>query len=162
MLSRKLGFKTPMGERFWQRVDKRGPDDCWVWTGAKLGKYGSIFNGKRNIGAHRASLILDGRDPGPLDALHSCHNTLCVNPAHLRPGTAKENARDTIEAGRFVWHHPGFGEKNVNSILSEQEVRQIRSLNNNGMSQTELGEKFGVDRKTIFKVVHRQTWKHVA
>lgn len=41
--------------------------------------------------------------PRPSDshsALHSCDNPLCVNPNHIRWGTAKENAGDMYERGR--------------------------------------------------------------
>lgn len=162
MLSRKLGFKTPLAERFWQKVDKRGPDDCWMWLGAKVGGYGTIWNGKKVIGAHRASLILDGRDPGLLDALHSCHNPSCVNPSHLRPGTEKENAQDAIKARRFVHRHPGFGEKNVNAVLTEMDVRMIRDQYTKGTTLGELGRQYNVSRGAIAKCVHHKTWKNVA
>lgn len=28
--------KRPIEERFWEKVDKRGADECWVWLGATI------------------------------------------------------------------------------------------------------------------------------
>lgn len=161
MRSRKLGFRTPLAERFWPKVDKRGPDECWPWLSTMVGGYGQIWDGEKRIGAHRASLIIDGRDPGNLDALHSCDNPICVNPAHLRPGTEKENAQDSIASGTFVQRHPGFGEANCNSVLTEDEVRQIRMGYKQGASQNGLARSFGVSRATIQKCISRETWKQI-
>lgn len=82
----------PLEERFWMKVQK-GPG-CWEWTAATLGGYGvfSEHHGGKQYKAHRFAYeqvvgpIPDGK---VLD--HRCHNTLCVNPDHLRPVTEKEN-----------------------------------------------------------------------
>lgn len=68
--------------RFLAKADLSG--DCWTWT-ATLDRegYGTFYLG-RNVGAHRASLILHGRDlPDGLDVDHLCRNRACVNPDPL-------------------------------------------------------------------------------
>ena len=78
--------------RFWSKVDKRGPDECWPWMGAKSRKgYGRYFHMYRDVIAHRLSFfIAHGKMPdGVTD--HLCRNRLCVNPAHLEDVTNKEN-----------------------------------------------------------------------
>lgn len=163
MKSRKLGFKTPLAERFWPKVNKRGPDECWLWLGVKVrGGYGQIWDGERTIGAHRAALILDGRNLGALDVLHKCNNPSCVNPAHLRAGTEAENMQDAINAGTFIHHHPGYGEENANVLLCEDAVIQIRRrYKAGGESLASLGREFSVSPSTIAKCIKRKTWKHV-
>ena len=33
-------------ERFWAKVDRRGPDECWIWTGSlSAGRYGGFSSG---------------------------------------------------------------------------------------------------------------------
>ena len=91
-------------------VDRRGPDDCWPWTG-KLTKtpghagYGVYKLGGKGRQAHRWSWEeANGPIPGGLPLDHRCHNAdptcprgdrcqhrRCVNPAHLEPVTAREN-----------------------------------------------------------------------
>jgi hypothetical protein len=88
-----------MEERFWMKVQK-GPD-CWTWTAAILGGYGVFserFRGKQHK-AHRLAYELTvGPIPDGKVLDHKCHNTLCVNPAHLRPVTIKQNNENRISA----------------------------------------------------------------
>lgn len=93
----------PTEQRFWMRVDKRGPDECWDWRGA-LGKrgYGSISVNGTSCHATHFALELDGRSrPSPRHgACHSCDRPSCVNPAHLWWGTQRDNLQDAAQKGR--------------------------------------------------------------
>lgn len=101
-------YMTPeKRERFWARVDKRGPDECWPWTGStnKQG-YGcwSFKSGEGPINAHRIAYGLTHNGiPGRLHILHSCDNPPCCNPAHLDAGTHADNMVDMRVRGRAGW-----------------------------------------------------------
>lgn len=74
--------------KFWIKVDKRGPDECWPWKGArKANGYGSCWNyldGKGTTYPHRIAWRLEhGGIPAGQQVDHLCHNTLCVNVRHL-------------------------------------------------------------------------------
>lgn len=90
--------------RFWEKVDKRGPDDCWLWTGsADRDGYGRQRVGNRPRLAHRVSYALEHGDiPKGLLILHRCDTPACVNPAHLRAGTQQENMAERDAKGRGV------------------------------------------------------------
>lgn len=48
----------PLAERFWEKVDRRGPDECWPFLGSIDGRgYGSIGanGGKPLRRAHRVA-----------------------------------------------------------------------------------------------------------
>jgi hypothetical protein len=91
-------------ERFWRRVDRRGPDECWPWTGhLGVDGYGVLWRRRRVlVRAHRLSLQFKlGRDlPSEVCACHTCDNRVCVNPAHLVEGTRADNNRDMFAKGR--------------------------------------------------------------
>jgi hypothetical protein len=86
---------------FWQRVDVRGPDECWPWTGR------TITNGYGGFGrtsAHRFAWGLANAaevPPGKF-VCHRCDVRLCVNPAHLWIGSHRENMKDATGKGRMV------------------------------------------------------------
>lgn len=84
-------------------------DGCWEWRGPRQTgdepRYGLVsgatrerYDGERY--AHRLALILDGRSPGELFALHHCDNPPCIRPDHLYVGTSADNARDVTERGQ--------------------------------------------------------------
>ena len=91
-----------LAERFWAKVDRCGPKDCWLWTAAKMGiGYGAVWDGKILTGAHRVSWRLhNGTIPKSKFILHKCDVPACVNPAHLYIGTPLDNMLDKVARGR--------------------------------------------------------------
>lgn len=90
----------PLAERFWPKVDKRGPDECWPWIGAvnKQTGYGQIYDGRVMIGAHRAVYLLEvGPIPDGMTLDHRCNRRTCVNPTHLSPCTTQVNTQLAVD-----------------------------------------------------------------
>ena len=80
-------------ERFWQKVDRRGPDDCWPWQGSQTnGGYGHFSVLDKEVMAHRWAYEEEvGPIPDGLTLDHLCRTRLCVNFRHLEPVTGKVN-----------------------------------------------------------------------
>lgn len=92
------------GERFWSWVHIGEPEDCWKWFGAsQLVGYGQFGIKGRNMVASRVSWMLENREiiPKGKIIMHLCDNPTCVNPAHLRLGTPKDNSQDASNKGRL-------------------------------------------------------------
>lgn len=87
-------------------VNDRG---CWIWTGAtNLSGYGQlVFRAKRWMVHRLVYTILVGEIPpdgphGQTVMCHSCDEKLCANPAHLWPGSEKDNMQDCVKKGRLA------------------------------------------------------------
>lgn len=89
------GPRLTWPERIGRYFDELGPDDCWPWTGwcdpkSGYGQYAIPGFGKTT--AHRAVYQARvGPIPEGLVLDHLCENTSCVNPAHMRVCTQREN-----------------------------------------------------------------------
>jgi hypothetical protein len=100
--------KLSVEQRFWSKVDQNGPTmphmdtPCWIWTGSRNENgYGLFWGNGRTAGAHRVSYKwANGDIPAGMQVDHVCHNRACVNPAHLRLATTKQNAENRSGAQR--------------------------------------------------------------
>lgn len=147
--------------RFLKRVNVKGKDDCWEWTGSRNNKewHGQWRNKAGEIElTHRASWrLFKSKIPGGMFVLHKCDNPVCVNPNHLFLGTQSDNCRDMWSKGRA---NPKQlqGEKHGMSKLTAEAVREIRD---SSISGVELARKFGITPTTVCDVRKRRIWKHI-
>lgn len=150
----------PLMERFWGFVDKRGPDDCWEWTGSRHGGgYGLIGINGRSVRTHRFSYeIHKGPIPKGMKVLHTCDNPPCVNPGHLYAGSHQDNMDDKMEKGR---HKVNMGEAHHSAKFTEEHVRDIRKRRADGETGVALAKEYGVTTAAICAIFKRKNWKHL-
>ena len=143
-------------KRFWAKVNRGRPDDCWLWTAARGGNgYGLFRIGRIVQPAHRFSWeIHNGPIPEGLFVLHRCDNPLCVNPAHLFLGTQADNMADRNAKGRT-----SRGEAHGEAKLTEAQVREIRASRE---SQRAIAKRLGVAQTTISDIRKGKTWKLIS
>lgn len=145
--------KTPpdINDQFWPHIEKT--DTCWLWRGARIAAgYGIVRRRGKNIYAHRLSYELHhGEIPPDMHILHKCDNPSCVNPDHLFSGTPLTNTHDAIKKGR----KPG-------GCLTSRDVEEIKKFIEDGISQRELAELFGVCQPHISKIINNKRRKNNA
>lgn len=145
---------TSLTERFWSKVDRRGPDECWLWTAGTQQPYGhgALWDNGRMVGAHRVSWLLHyGPAPRGKWILHRCDVPLCVNPRHLYLGASERNVRDCFERGRSPYQK-----------LTVEQVQAIRaSITGTYGEQAALARAYGVTRSAIGDIVRGRRWAWV-
>lgn len=138
-------------KRFWDKVNKAGPDDCWEWQAYKtrLG-YGSFkFDGKTQLTHRMAYLLTVGDIPTGQKVRHKCDNRACCNPAHLELGTQLENMRDMMQRQRRQYK------------LSPELVRKAREMKDLGLGVCAIGREIGVSHSTISNLLSGKRWGSV-
>ena len=110
--------------RFWSKVAKGEPGECWEWQGATgQSGHGQFWTGERITNAHRmAYRLTKGEIPDGLMVRHACDNPPCCNPSHLLVGTARDNSQDALERGRTA-----RSGSLPQTRLSDAEVAEIRA-----------------------------------
>lgn len=162
-------------EKFMSRVSlPADPNGCWLWMGPrgkrKNKNYGYCHLMKPEQQAHRVSyMIFKGLIPDGAQILHKCDNPPCVNPKHLRAGTAQDNVNDREKRGRS--RHPK-GIEHGRAKLTENQVKKIRASYvpcakgvcfgkgeiQKGSFQF-LANKYGVSKRTIRLIILNEIWK---
>lgn len=136
-------------KRFWDKVTKGEPGECWNWQGATGHGYGSFHWRGRTVGAHRVAFELThGPIPDGQVVRHRCDNRLCVNPEHLELGTQADNMRDMFERGRSTRGRPGWAAKLVDVA---DDIRECYGRGH--LSQRELAVLAGVNQSVISRLL---------
>jgi hypothetical protein len=148
----------PIAERFWEKVDKRGPvpvhvkglGRCWVWTaGVATDGYGKFQVSPHTRRAHRVAYELHhGVDPGGQQVLHQCDNPLCVRPEHLFLGSDIDNIRDMEAKDRRA-----YGERSGRARLTTEQVQEVKRLFAAGYNKSQLSRMFGYTRYGILSIL---------
>ena len=108
-------------DRFWAKVDKRGPDECWPWMAGVMKTTGyGVFHPVKPITAlaHRVAYEYEfGAIPPGKHVDHTCHNgqscppgpcthRKCCNPAHLEAVSTRENVTRSHNSNIQKTHCP--------------------------------------------------------
>lgn len=193
---RKYGTAEPqphvfasLADRFWAKVRKGEPDECWLWTaGQTKDGYGQFRPGGTApcMSASRMSWHLAHPGvtlPPEINVCHRCDNRLCVNPAHLFDDTVAANIADRDAKGRQATGmkvtanrraavgerngrstHPestARGEGHGNARWTADDIRAIRAAYANGESQGSIARRLGTAQAAISQIVLRKAWAHV-
>lgn len=94
-----------------------------------------------------------GPIPKGMHVLHRCDRPSCVNPEHLFLGTNADNVADRVAKGR---NGPRSRRLTVEQVY---ECRLLWSIGQH--SAHALGKRYGVDHKTIGKVVAMKSYRDV-
>ncbi len=153
---------APPEVRFWRYVEKRGPDDCWLWTGKTekngYGRFQIGGKGSPQLGAHRVSYQMANGGESPPVVMHKCDNRPCVNPAHLRAGTHKENTADMHAKGRYIGRGPTAA-GTTSLKFTPDDIRAIKQRT--GESANAVARDYGVNHGSILAIWRGITWKHI-
>jgi hypothetical protein len=127
-------------------------EGCIMWPYGTARGYPSIGRQGHSRKVHREVCSHFNGERGPdMDAMHSCHQRLCIAPWHLSWGPRAQNIADMVAADRHA-----RGERNGKSKFTEQQIADIR---HSPLSQSELGRLYGVSPSTISRIINRVSWK---
>lgn len=147
--------------RFWAKVRRGKPDECWEWIGGSVNKNGyGLFHTtepRKMVSAHRYAWKLTHGDAGELLVCHRCDNVKCTNPGHLFLGTHQDNQADKVAKGRQA-----RGERAGHARLTEAMVRDIRARHAAGESFVAIADELCLRVNTVARAANRETWRHVA
>lgn len=139
----------------------------WHALKPKLSKKGPPFyhyvnlsrgaNGQSNQYVHLLVLMaFIGQRPDGMEGCHNDGNSLNNAAKNLRWDTIKANRADSIAHGTLA-----RGEDFPQAKLTDDKVRMLRARNAAGESPKALAKEFGIHKRNVFRVLNRDTWKHI-
>jgi len=125
-----------------------------MWPfGPKRSKYGKTCVNSKTVLAHRRMCEV-AHGPAPFakaHAAHTCGNSRCMNPKHLRWATARENNLDRITHGTMP-----RGEAVRTTVLSAD---QAVAISQSTLPDVDLAQKYGVTRHAISMIKDGKNWR---
>jgi hypothetical protein len=153
-----------INERFWSKVDKRGPEECWPWkAGTVPFGYGAFNIGPLKIDLNKsrnnrkvansqrvAWFLTNGLIPKGKYVLHRCDNPPCCNPDHLFLGSKYDNIEDMNKKGRHA-HHPG----NTDPIkfTKEEIAKAVAECAASHGSMEDISKKYNMSRNHLCRLI---------
>ncbi len=154
---------SKVAQRFWEKVDIQGPNECWEWkaslTGAGYGQFwGQLGVNRKRVDSHRfAYELVKGPIPSGFLVRHSCDIKRCCNPQHLILGTQQDNMGDRVERGQTP-----RGSDCSWSKLTENDIPEIRVLRDRGNTLRSIANRFSVSIASISLICSRKSWKYLS
>lgn len=154
---------TVLSNHRWRRDSQGNHLGDWYALKGSIDRCGYnivvLYNGAytKRIFAHVLVLqAFKGPCPWNMVAAHKDGNPSNNNIDNLRWTTQKDNLADRKIHGTLM-----LGEKNHNSKMNDDLVRQIRNKYYNGETVQNIAKEFKVNVSTISRIVKYETWKHV-
>lgn len=120
-----------------------------------------LSNPRKDIYAHRivAEAFIPNPDNKPFVNHIDC-NPLNNHYTNLEWCTQAENVKHSRALGRYpntYWK----GKRNHRAKLTDDQVRQIRNLANEGISQRDIASEIGASRRTVQKILKGEYYSYV-
>ena len=160
--------RAPLTEAQFWALGVRTEDGCLDWPRARNNRgYGQIRRGDRCLLTHRVAWeYANGPIPDGLAILHRCDRPACYEPTHLFVGSLRDNTQDMVRKGRqWLQKAPERalrGEAHWNAVLDDEKVRDIRRRRENGETLKAIADVYGIHLSSVWLIVKRKYWKHVA
>lgn len=130
-------------------------DDCTDHgqKGDKDGYARTTKDGKGNVAMHRlAYCIHNGVELADIKGKvvrHKCDNTRCINKLHLELGTVADNNMDR-----------NLRKRTAHKLTTEQVEAIRKEYAEGGVTQRQLGAKYGTTNSNISVIVNKKTRIH--
>jgi hypothetical protein len=160
-------LEGPFGEerlaRFWSKIDKREPDECWPWLcGTDKSGYGSfkVMNYQTVAASRMALICTEWREPMGMHVLHTCDNPPCCNPAHLYFGTPLQNGHDKAERSRARTGDQTCA-RNGAAKLTEEQVALIVERLHQGWNNIDIAADLPIGDAMVSKIRCGHMWRPI-
>jgi hypothetical protein len=166
-----MAYPRNTSERFWSKVDKHGPDECWEYMGHRDTKgYGVTKFMDVCKKAHRMAWVFtfgavpEGEGYHGTCVLHKCDNPPCCNPNHLFLGTIRDNIKDMdSKHRRSTTNLPPtlLGEQSPTSKLTGKQIMEIRNRPNQRGIYADVSRDYGISQTHAAYIIKGRVWKHL-
>ena len=101
---------------------------------------------------------------GKRRAFPSCGNPLCLEPSHQKARNVRDSHKAAAKAGSYscpVAHAKRAAAARLRRTPGHEELAtQIRELRDQGLTLVQIGEKTGIDWRSVGKVLRGERWSN--